>query len=49
VPESFPARIQAPFLPDAELILYRVYRRQLPDGKTRVGCSFTPLSQPGTA
>lgn len=42
VPESFPARIQVPFLPDAELTLRRVYRRQLPDGRTRVGCSFTP-------
>lgn len=45
VPDSFPARIQAPFLPDVELTLHRVYSRQLPDGKTYVGCSFTPISQ----
>ena len=44
VPGSFPARIQVPFLPDAELTLHRVYCRQLPDGKKRVGCSFTPIS-----
>jgi diguanylate cyclase (GGDEF)-like protein len=44
VPESFPTRIQVPFLPDAELTLHRVYCRQLPDGKKRVGCSFTPIS-----
>jgi diguanylate cyclase (GGDEF)-like protein len=47
VPESFPARIQVSFLPDSEITLYRVYCRQLPDGKTRVGCSFTPKSRPG--
>jgi diguanylate cyclase (GGDEF)-like protein len=44
VPGSFPARIQVPFLPDAELTLHRVYCRQLPDGRKRVGCSFTPIS-----
>jgi len=49
VPDSFPARIQAPFLPDVELTLHRVYCRQLPDGKMLVGCSFTPICQPGTA
>ena len=49
VPESFAARIQVPFLPDAELTLHRVYCRRLPDGKTRVGCSFTPTSQPAMA
>jgi diguanylate cyclase (GGDEF)-like protein len=48
VPDSFPARVQVPFLPDAELTLHRVYCRQLPDGKKRVGCSFTPISEPGT-
>jgi diguanylate cyclase (GGDEF)-like protein len=47
VPDSFPARIEVPFLPDAELTLHRVYCRQLPDGKKRVGCSFTPISEPG--
>jgi hypothetical protein len=47
VPDSFPARVQVPFLPDAELTLHRVYCRQLPDGKKRVGCSFTPISEPG--
>ncbi len=46
VPDSFPARIQAPFLPEVELTLHRVYCRQLPDGKLHVGCSFTPLSEP---
>jgi len=49
VPESFPARLQALFLPDAELTLHRIYCRQLPDGKILVGCSFTPICQPGTA
>jgi diguanylate cyclase (GGDEF)-like protein len=44
LPESFPARLPVPFLPDADLTLYRVYWRQLPDGKKRVGCSFTPKS-----
>jgi diguanylate cyclase (GGDEF)-like protein len=44
VPDSFPARMQVPFLPDVELTLHRVYCRQLPDGKKRVGCSFTPIS-----
>jgi diguanylate cyclase (GGDEF)-like protein len=48
VPDSFSARIQAPFLPEAELTLRRVYSRQLPDGKRRVGCSFTSISTPGT-
>jgi len=49
VPDSFPARIQAPFLPEVDLTLHRVYCRQLPDGKIHVGCSFTPVSEPGTA
>jgi len=49
LPDSFQARIQAPFLSDAELTLYRVYRRAILDGKQRVGCSFTPVSQPGMA
>jgi diguanylate cyclase (GGDEF)-like protein len=48
VPDSFPARIQVSFLPDAELTLHRIYCRPLPDGKKRVGCSFTPTSQPAT-
>jgi len=46
LPDSFQARIQVPFLPDAELTLYRVYRRAVLEGKQRVGCSFTPVSQP---
>jgi diguanylate cyclase (GGDEF)-like protein len=45
LPESFPARLPAPFLPNVELTLHRVYWRQLPQGKKRVGCSFTPKSQ----
>jgi diguanylate cyclase (GGDEF)-like protein len=49
VPESFTARIQVPFLPDSELTLYRVYSRPIPNGKKRVGCSFTPLSRQGAA
>ena len=48
VPDSFSARIQVPFVPDVELTLHRIYCRQLPDGKRRVGCSFTPISEPGT-
>jgi diguanylate cyclase (GGDEF)-like protein len=49
VPDSFPARIQVPFLSGVELTLHRVYCHQLADRKKRVGCSFTPISGPGTA
>ncbi len=49
LPDSFPARLAIPFLPDAELTLHRIYWRQLPHGKRRVGCSFTPQSQPAQA
>jgi diguanylate cyclase (GGDEF)-like protein len=49
LPDSFPARLAVPFLPDAELTLHRIYCRQLPHGKRRVGCSFTPQSQPAQA
>jgi hypothetical protein len=49
VPDSFSARIQVPFLLDVGLTLHRVYCHQLPDTKKRVGCSFTPISAPGTA
>ena len=51
LPDSFPARLPVPFLADAELelTLHRIYWRQLPDGKKRVGCSFTPKSQPAQA
>jgi hypothetical protein len=49
LPDSFPARLAVPFLPDAELTLHRIYCCQLPDGKRRVGCSFTPKSQPAPA
>jgi diguanylate cyclase (GGDEF)-like protein len=49
LPGSFPARLQLPFPPDVEVTLHRVYCRQLPDGKKRVGCSFTSISEPGTA
>ena len=44
LPESFSALLQAPFLPDSELILYRVHSGPVLNGKKRVGCSFTPLS-----
>jgi len=49
LPESFPARLPAPFLPNTELTLHRIYWHQLPQGKKRVGCSFTPKSQPAPA
>jgi len=49
LPESFPARIQIPFLPDNEITLHRVYSQPVPHGGKRVGCSFTPLSQARTA
>ena len=49
VPESFQARMLIPFLPEKELTLYRAYSRLIPDGKRRVGCSFTPLSQTANA
>jgi len=48
VPGSFLARILAPFLPDTEFILHRVYSSPVPEGKKRVGCSFTLPSPPGT-
>jgi diguanylate cyclase (GGDEF)-like protein len=48
IPDSFSARIQASFLPDGQLTLHRIYCRQLPGWKKRVGCSFTRLSEPGT-
>jgi hypothetical protein len=48
LPDSFPARI-LPSLFDAELTLHRIYCRQLPDGKRRVSCSFTPKSQSAQA
>ena len=49
LPDSFPTRLAVPFLLDAELTLHRIYCRQLPNGKRRVGCSFTPKSQPAQA
>jgi diguanylate cyclase (GGDEF)-like protein len=49
LPDSFPARLPVPFLPDAELTLHRIYWCQLPQGKKRVGCSFTPRTQPAQA
>jgi len=49
LPESFPARLPVPFLPEAELTLHRVYWHRLPQGKKRVGCSFTAQSQPAQA
>ena len=49
LPESFPARLQVPMAPGGELILHRVYSLPLPEGKRRVGCSFTPISQEGSA
>jgi diguanylate cyclase (GGDEF)-like protein len=45
LPETFPARIQIPFLPDNEITLHRVYSNPVPHGRKRVGCSFTPTSQ----
>ena len=44
LPDSFPARIQVPFLPDNEITLHRVYSHPVPHGKKRVGCSFIPAS-----
>jgi len=49
LPETFPARLHVPLLPDAELTLHRIYSRQLPGGKQRVGCSFAPLGKVGSA
>lgn len=45
LPDSFPARLQVPLAPAGELTLHRVYSIPLPEGKRRVGCSFTPLSE----
>jgi diguanylate cyclase (GGDEF)-like protein len=45
LPDSFPARLAVPFLPDTELTLHRIYWLPLPYGRKRVGCSFTPKSQ----
>jgi diguanylate cyclase (GGDEF)-like protein len=44
LPESFPARLQVPLVPEGELTLHRVYSLPFPKGKRRVGCSFTPLA-----
>jgi diguanylate cyclase (GGDEF)-like protein len=46
LPENFPVRLQVPSLPEAELILRRVYSLLLPGGKRRVGCSFTRIPEP---
>ena len=48
VPGSFRARILAPFLPDAEFILHRVYSSPILEGKKRLGCAFTLPSPQGT-
>lgn len=46
LPESFPARLQVPLVPGGELTLHRVYSLLLTEGKRRVGCSFTPITEP---
>lgn len=46
LPENFPARLQVPLAPGGELTLHRVYSLPLPEGKRRVGCSFTPIAEP---
>ncbi len=46
LPEIFSARLQVPMAPRGELTLHRVYTLPLSEGKRRVGCSFTPLSDP---
>lgn len=46
LPESFPARLHVPLAPGGELTLHRVYSLPLPEGKKRVGCSFTPIPAP---
>jgi diguanylate cyclase (GGDEF)-like protein len=49
LPETFPAFLQVPMLPEGELILHRVYSLPLSEGKRRVGCSFASISAPGSA
>ncbi len=49
VPETFSALIHVPFLPDSELTLHRAYSCPVLNGKKRVGCSFTPLSEQAAA
>ena len=49
LPETFPARLRVPLLPKGELTLHRVYSLPLPNGKRRVGCSFTPIPVPYSA
>lgn len=46
LPESFPARLQVPLAPAGELTLRRIYTLPLPEGKRRVGCSFTSTDEP---
>jgi diguanylate cyclase (GGDEF)-like protein len=46
LPENFPARLQVPLAPGGEVTLHRVYSIPLPEGKRRVGCSFTPFAEP---
>jgi diguanylate cyclase (GGDEF)-like protein len=46
LPETFPARLQAPLAPGGELTLHRVYSLVLSEGTRRIGCSFTPNVPP---
>jgi diguanylate cyclase (GGDEF)-like protein len=48
LPESFLAFLKVPFLPDAEITLHRIHSSRLPDGKKRIGCSFTSTFEPQT-
>jgi len=49
LPENFPVRLQLPLLRENELTLHRVYSLPRPDGKRRVGCSFSPIPEPSPA
>jgi len=49
LPETFQALLQVPMLPGRELTLQRIYSLPLPEGKRRVGCAFTSLSDLGSA
>jgi diguanylate cyclase (GGDEF)-like protein len=49
LPQTFQALLKAPLLPGGELTLHRIYSLPLPEGKQRVGCAFTSISDPHSA
>ncbi len=48
LPKTFRALVQVPMLPRGELKLDRIYSLALPDGKRRVGCALSSISDLGS-